>query len=402
MQPLDITTFLHRFAAGTNTEAEHQQFADWLKTAPLQEVAAALDQYNLILHDNISVTQRIDPSVALQIEAALDQYELGRPAEQVKVRRLPWRRFAGVAAAVLFLLVATTAIWIVTMKTPAGNLTLSGSKTILPQQNDLLPGGNKATLTLSNGSVISLDDAQTGKIALQGNTVINKSANGQLVYKALGSKHAEIVFNTLTTPRGGQFKLVLPDGSSVWLNAASSITYPASFTGDDRKVEIAGEAYFEIAHNPAKPFIVNVNGMEVKVLGTHFNINAYNDEAAIKTSLLQGSVMLHKGDNAVMLQPGQQAQLTADEKVKVVNDVDMDEVVAWKNGYFAFNRASLQSVMRQIARWYDVDISYEGKIPERLFGGKIDRNSNASEVLKILEESKVHFNIENKKITVRP
>ncbi|MEP6749538.1 MAG: FecR domain-containing protein [Bacteroidota bacterium] len=402
MQPSDITTFLHKFAAGNNTEAEHQQFTEWLKNAPVNEVAAALDQYNLILTKNIFVTPGVESSVALHIEAALDQYELGRPIEYIKVKRLPWRRFASIAAAVLILLGSTTAIWLMVRKTPAINLSLSKVKTPASHQNDLLPGGNKATLTLSNGSVISLDDAQTGKIALQGNALINKSANGQLVYKILESKPAEIAFNTLTTPRGGQFKLVLPDGSEVWLNAASSIKYPASFTGDERKVEISGEAYFEIAHNPAKPFIVGVNGMEVKVLGTHFNINAYSDESVIKTSLLQGSITLHKGGNTVALQPGQQAQLTRDADVKVVNDVDMEEVVAWKNGYFSFNRADLQSVMRQIARWYDVEISYEGKIPERLFGGKIDRNSNASEVLKILEESKVHFSIEDKKITVKP
>jgi len=270
------------------------------------------------------------------------------------------------------------------------------------QQKDLLPGHNKAMLTLSNGAVVDLDDAHTGKIARQGNAIADKAANGELVYKIVEANPPEMVFNTLTTPKGGQFKLVLPDGSEVWLNAASSITYPTSFAGNERKVEITGEAYLEIAHNPAKPFIVNVSGMEVKVLGTHFNINAYNDEAAVKTSLLEGSISLSKGGNAVMLRPGQQAQMTRDASLKVVNDVDMDEVVAWKNGFFAFNRADLQMVMRQIARWYDVDISYEGKIPERFFGGKIDRNINASDVLKILAESKVHFTISDKKIIVKP
>ena len=261
---------------------------------------------------------------------------------------------------------------------------------------------NKAILTLSDGSTIILDDAKNGQVAQQGGTQIAKLANGQLVYNALDGKPAEVVFNTLTTPRGGQFKLTLPDGSEVWLNASSSIKYPTAFIGNERKVEISGEAYFEIVHNAAKPFKVSVNGMEVKVLGTHFNINAYNDEASVKTTLLEGSISLTKADAATTLKPGQQAQLGNGGNIKVIDNVDIDQVVAWKNGYFSFNRADLQTVMRQIARWYDVDISYEGKIPERQFGGKIDRNSNASEVLKILEESKVHFRIEEKKIIVTP
>ena len=269
-------------------------------------------------------------------------------------------------------------------------------------ENDVLPGGNKAILTLSDGYVISLDDAKNGQLAQQGNVQIAKLGNGQVAYSVIEGKQSEVVFNTLTTPRGGQFRLTLPDGSQVWLNSASSVKYPTAFIDRQRKVEISGEAYFEIAHNPSKPFIVSVNGMNVKVLGTHFNINAYDDEASVKTTLLEGSVSLNKADVVATLTPGQQAQLGNSGKIKVIDNVDIDQVVAWKNGYFSFNRADLQTVMRQIARWYDVDISYEGKIPERQFGGKIDRNSNASEVLKILRETKVNFRIEGKKIIVTP
>ncbi len=401
MQPLEITRFLQKFAAGTNTEAEHQQFTEWLNRAPVTEVEKTLDQYHAIISTNDFSSTAADPLVVSHIEAALDQYELGKPDEYRKIRLLPWRRFTKIAAAILILFVSATAVWLSIRKS-----TFTSSAPLVNNsrraENELLPGGNKATLTLSNGSVISLDDVKNGKIAQQGNALVNKSANGQLVYKTLEAKPGEIVFNTLTTPRGGQYNLILPDGSEVWLNAASSIKYPTAFVSNERKVEISGEAYFEIAHNAAKPFIVSVNGMEVKVLGTHFNINAYNDEATVKTSLLEGSVSLTKAGTTVTLQPGQQAQLASGGNVKVINDVDMDEVVAWKNGSFSFNRADLQTVMRQIARWYDVDIRYEGKIPERLFGGKIDRNSNASEVLKILEESKVHFSIEGKKIIVKP
>src|SRR4030095_12957273 len=168
------------------------------------------------------------------------------------------------------------------------------------------------------------------------------------------------------------------------------------------KVEISGEAYFEIAHDDAKPFLVNIGAMDIKVFGTHFNVNDYHDEAIIRTTLIQGSVSVLKAGLATVLKPGQQAQLGNSGPIRLVDDVDVDEVVAWKNGYFSFNKADLKTVMRQIARWYDVEITYEGAIPERQFVGKISRNSNASEVLKILQETKVHFRIEGKKIIVTP
>jgi transmembrane sensor len=180
--------------------------------------------------------------------------------------------------------------------------------------------------------------------------------NGQVAYKVIGGKQSDVLFNTLTTPRGGQFRLALPDGSEVWLNAASSIKYPTAFTGKDRKVEITGEAYFEIAHDASKPFKVRVNGMEVNVLGTHFNINAYHDEAFVNTTLLQGKVSLTKAGAVALLRPGQQARVDNTRSISVLNNVDVDQVVAWKNGYFSFEKADLQTVMRQIARWYDVDI----------------------------------------------
>lgn len=399
MQPEQIKIFLEKFAVGTNTEAEHQQFIEWLKTAPVADVKAILEEYNINISENLSFAGEVDLNLIANIEAALDQYELGKKRGNDNDKIISWRGFYMVAAAVLIVFISGIAAWFA-LRNPKDN-TIANAP---PQQlkNKAVPGGNKAILTLSDGSTIILDDAKNGKVAQQGGTQIAKSANGQLVYKALDGKPSEVVFNTLTTPRGGQFKLTLPDGSEVWLNAASSIKYPTAFIGNERKVEISGEAYFEIAHNAAMPFKVSVNGMVVKVLGTHFNINAYNDEASIKTTLLEGRVSLTKGSNAAILNPGQQAQLGNNGNIKVINHVDLDQVVAWKNGYFSFNRSNLQTVMRQLARWYDVEIDYEGKIPERQFGGKIDRNSDLSEVLKILEESKIHFSIEEKKIIVRP
>jgi transmembrane sensor len=270
-------------------------------------------------------------------------------------------------------------------------------------KNDVQPGGNKATLMLSSGSVIDLDSAQDGALATQGSSQVIKLNDSVLTY-ASGTKSAEAVaYNTLATPKGGQYLLVLPDGTKVWLNAASSITYPTAFAGQERKVAITGEAYFEVAKNEKLPFIVQKGEMTMQVLGTHFNVNTYEDEDAMKTTLLEGSVKILRGSNSSVLRPGQQAILGNNNgQIQVINDANIEEVMAWKNGLFHFNNSSLQDVMRQIARWYDVEIEYKGAIPTRQFGGEISRNSNASEVLKILELSKVHFQIDGRKIVVMP
>jgi ferric-dicitrate binding protein FerR (iron transport regulator) len=188
----------------------------------------------------------------------------------------------------------------------------------------------------------------------------------------------------------------------VWLNAASGIRYPAAFTGRDRVVELTGEAYFEVAQMPSKPFKVILNNMEVQVLGTSFNIMAYGDEAVTKTTLLDGAVKIRAGGQEMKLLPGQQAQLQQSGEITVNENVDVDEIVAWKNGYFQFNHEKTAGVMRQIARWYDVDISYRGNIPDREFGGKLARSSSIDEVIRVLELSKIHVKIENKKIIVMP
>ncbi|MGV3509862.1 MAG: FecR family protein, partial [Sphingobacteriaceae bacterium] len=233
-------------------------------------------------------------------------------------------------------------------------------------------------------------------------TEIIKSDNGQLQYLSLNSDNKqEVLYNTLSIPRGGQYKVVLPDGTQVWLNAASSLKYPTAFNGNERVVQLEGEAYFEVAKNAAQPFRVEVKDVKVTVLGTHFNINGYTDEAHIKTTLLEGSVKISKGPVQQLLHPGEQAITGKSSTIEVVK-ANSDEVLAWKNGYFNFHRSNLQEVMRQLSRWYDVDIKYEGKVPDREFGGEISRNSKASEVLKILELSDVHFRIEGEHIIVMP
>lgn len=304
------------------------------------------------------------------------------------------------AAAVLFLLALGTWLYTSTSFSPQ-----DVPKALATTSPVIVPGGNKAVLVLGDGTNILLDSANNGNLTLQGNTTITKT-DGQLSY--YNNKEAATAlaasYNTLVTPKGGQYQVVLSDGTKVWMNAASSLRYPAAFTGSEREVVLNGEAYFEVAKYPGKPFKVILNGMEVQVLGTHFNVMAYDNEAAITTTLLEGSVKVSNPTSAnptsAILVPGQQALRTKNGPVTVLSNVDMEETMAWKNGYFQFNRDGLDVVMRQIERWYDVTVSYEGKIPDRKFGGKISRSSNIQDVLKVLELSKVAFRIDGKKIIV--
>ncbi|MBB6126794.1 FecR family protein [Mucilaginibacter lappiensis] len=274
--------------------------------------------------------------------------------------------------------------------------------TKMQPKHDVMPGGNRALLTLANGKTIYLDNAQNGVLAKEGNTQINKTHDGQLVYEGGkdGAATGAIPMNTIATPRGGQYQLVLNDGSKVWLNSASSLSFPAEFTGKTREVEITGEAYFEVAKNAAMPFRVKTNHTVIEVLGTHFNTMAYNDEAVMKTTLLEGSVKISNNNYTSILKPGQQASLNQTGEIRVVDDADADESVAWKDGLFQFTDASIQSIMRQAARWYDVEVSYEGKIPVREFTGRISRNVKASELLGMLKYEGVNFKIEDKHITI--
>jgi transmembrane sensor len=263
------------------------------------------------------------------------------------------------------------------------------------------PGRNTAILTLSNGQKVLLDSARVGDLATQGNARLVKADSGRLSYSVTGrGKEVGMVYNTLTTPRSGQFQILLPDGSHVWLNNMSSLRYPTSFLGKNRTVELNGEAYFEIAKDAAKPFVVKVNNEEVDVLGTSFNIMAYPDEKSTQTTLLTGIVRVKAGQNAVQLQPDEQAQFSENGGFKVLRDVPSTDIISWKNGFFYFGRAPFTEVMRQLARWYDVDVKYEGTIPDLEFGGKIDRSLPLNELLKFLDKNQVHFRLEGRTIVV--
>lgn len=308
-------------------------------------------------------------------------------------------RWRLVAAVVSFLLVAAT-YFLIQYGSKRQPLISDTSRHSI---KDIPPGRQGAILTLSGGKKVVLDSMGNGVVATQnGVQVILK--NGQLAYNPPIKHAGVIIYNTMSTPKGRQFQVMLPDGTQVWLNAESSIHYPTVFAGRERRVEINGEAYFEVVKNSKMPFKVKINGQaEVEVLGTHFNINAYQNEGVVKTTLLEGSVKITTGglDKAV-LQPGQQAQIVSSAKIKIIKDADIEKTMAWKYGVFNFDRAGLEEVMRQLSRWYDIDIVYEKGIPNVEFVGKLDKNVPLSDLLNGLKGFGIHFRIEGNKLVVFP
>jgi transmembrane sensor len=318
----------------------------------------------------------------------------------IKQPVIKMKLFKWVAAASVILMITTvSSILIINNDTQKHQVAvIQPEKKVLI--NDVAPGRNGAILTLSTGQKILLDSAVDGSLIQEGNVSVIKR-NGELIYNSKGNT-SNVVYNTMTTPNGRQFTLVLADGSKVWLNAASSITFPTVFTGKERKVTITGEAYFEVAHNAAMPFIAEKGKTSVLVLGTHFNVNAYDDESEISVTLLEGSVNVRNNNNQNIIKPGQQAQIKQDGKITLFSNVDIDNVMAWKNGLMHFDGANIETVMRQMSRWYDVEIVYDKKLDD-LFYAEIPRNTMLSDVLKALELTRgVHFKIEGRKVFVAP
>ena len=280
-------------------------------------------------------------------------------------------------------------------------------------RNDIAPGYNKAILTLADGSKISLDDAANGLLASQGNIAITKTENGQIVYENNNIDRTKFmanrsVTNTIQTPKGGKYQVRLPDGSKVWLNSASTLSYPTTFAGNERKVQLKGEAYFEISPNKNIPFRVQSGNQIVEVLGTHFNINSYDDEDYVKTTLLEGSVkvILNSKPNVIsntrLLKPGEQSLTKSSRSDIRIENADTEKAIAWKNGYFKFRNTPIKEIMREIERWYDVELVYEGKMPTDEFTGFISNDVKISAVLKIMEESGgVKFTVKGKKLKVK-
>jgi ferric-dicitrate binding protein FerR (iron transport regulator) len=274
------------------------------------------------------------------------------------------------------------------------------------KQKVILPGGNKAYLTMADGSRIILNDAKNGDLVTKPGLKVSKTSNGMLVYhinKTNGNTtvNAKPEYNTITTPRGGQYQVILDDGTKVWLNAASSLRFPQAFTGKQREVELTGEAYFEVAKNKAKPFMVQTNGTQVQVLGTHFNVNAYGDNNGVTTTLLEGSVRMASGKSTVMLTPGQQGITGKNGAPILVSNADMEETMAWKNGLFVFHDASIVNIMKQVSRWYDVDVEYLDDVQYNEFGGVISKYKSITELLNIMELTRsIHYKIEGRRVII--
>jgi ferric-dicitrate binding protein FerR (iron transport regulator) len=264
--------------------------------------------------------------------------------------------------------------------------------------NDITPGGNKAVLVLTDGREIELDSSQKGFVINQNGALVTKKEQGLVVYESTGTSE-KVYMNTLRTPLGGEYQIKLSDGTSVWLNAASSIRFPVTFYGGERKVEVTGEAYFDVAYNPGIPFRIAAKGMQVEVLGTHFNINAYENESIVKTTLVEGKVKIASGEQAATLLPGQQARISTNDILTVVK-VDTAEAIAWKKGAFQFHNADVRTVMRQIERWYNVEVVYKGVESIGHFNGTIPRKTKVSQLIRILEVGGISCRIEGKKIVV--
>lgn len=350
------------------------------------------------LHDDVKLIFKSRELVYEKVQSVIEGETV------IPMRKYPlWKTLAAAATIIL----AGVGVWyyIDTESIPAYQ-TVS-----IQPVNDAVPGKEGATLTLSDGSLVILDSAANGALTDQGNVRLEKK-NGLLAYTST-QESSELHFNTMSTAKGRQFQLSFSDGSKAWLNAASSVTFPASFSGKERRVEVTGEVYFEVAPlflkgtNKRVPFIVNFKTPsggegEVEVLGTRFNLNCYNDENVARTTLLEGKVRVSEGKSSQKLNPLQQSVHQADGKITILDDVDVNAVTAWKNGYFQFDDADLPSVLRQLSRWYDVEIEYNGKLPERHFRGKLQRNLLLSQVLKILKQNEVDLSIEGKKIIVQP
>jgi ferric-dicitrate binding protein FerR (iron transport regulator) len=357
------------------------------------------EQMRQVLGTLIGQEQGLQPYQETDWDPLFQKIKIQLQTKTSRPVRLLIRRRLMAAAALMLLAIA---VWLLKGRRDADK-PLAAAPVKPSVTHDLAPGSNRATLTLADNTTIDLDAAKEGVVGQQGNARLIKDKDGKLSYQAVPAQAAAMAYNLLTTPRGGQYQLVLPDGSKVWLNAASRLKYPTSFGGKERMVELQGEAYFEIARNPSMPFKVSLIGQpsaQVEVLGTHFNVKAYEDEPAIQTTLLEGAVRVHQGTASALLQPGQQARCNSSTNIKLVT-ADVEETIAWKNGLFKFNEATIEEVMRQLSRWYDVDIVYVNGIPGDLFRGEIYRSVNVSKVLKVLEASGVHFSVEGKKILVR-
>jgi len=373
MSPDEYSTLYEKFLAGNCTPEEQRLLFRYRDNLHMQDAGPHLYAEEREIKNRIY--QRINQSL------------FTKPA---KVIRMQW---LWVAAACLVMGFGIKVLFINKASAP-----------LVTKTKIIKPGRNIATLTLADGTHIPLDSVKNGTVATSGNMAVNKLKSGELAYSAgANAKATAATMNTLSIPRGGQYKVTLADGTVVWLNSVSSLTYPTSFTGTERLVELKGEAYFEVAHNEKMPFKVKTKDVTVQVLGTHFNVAAYDGEAYTTTTLLTGSVMLSNKHASVKLVPGQQGVANINSTQIAVNKVKTNEVIAWKNGSFVFRHANIEQIMTQLSRWYDVDVEYRGNIKEQYFGGTYSKYKDIRDLLDGLElTGLIHFKIEGRRIIAMP
>ena len=387
MDNQELAVLLDRYITGELSPPERARLAEFIGQPGHEEILEGFVQQVMTSADFAALDE---PHVKQAILAHLDR-------KMAPPRRISFPRYAA-AAAILLLLAGGFWLW------RAGRSTAQPA-IVKQAAHDIAPGHEGAILTLADGKQIVLDSSSNGALARQGNTSITKLDAGELTYQAETAAAAEVMYNTLTTPRGRRTSVVLSDGTRVWLNAASSIKFPTAFIAGSRVVEITGEAYFEVAKQPSQPFIVrtlHTSPLEVQVLGTSFNISAYSDEDAVSTTLVEGSVKVVSGSGAKLLTPGQQLIAKSDGRLELNPAVDLQKVIAWKEGNFLFRGDELTTIMRQLSRWYDIEVHFDGAVSDH-YTGKISRQVNISQVLKMLQAAGgVEFSVQNKEVKVLP
>ena len=380
--PENIQNLINKFFDGSISPEEKKLLDEWYHSISLREVEVYSDES--------------EDQYGYRMKHRLDRRLKLNRTKNSPATLILWR-----AAAAVLLISFSLIIYRSLFK---NELKEKNTPATIQPATDILPGGNKAVLTLGNGSTIILDSTSGGTLGNDGGINIIKTGDGQVEYRLndnTQTTHAAI-YNTISTPRGGQYQIVLADGTNVWLNASSSLRYPVEFNDSIREVEMTGEVYFEVAHNPSKPFRVKVNDNYINVLGTHFNVMAYDNEPSINTTLLEGAVKVENKKSSIRIFPGQQARADASGSVRVIKDADVDEAIAWKSGFFQFKSADIKSIMHQVERWYDADIHYQGEVKLH-FTGQVSRSVKVSELLRKLElTNEVHFKIEGRRITVLP
>jgi ferric-dicitrate binding protein FerR (iron transport regulator) len=375
-------------------DEEQALWDEWIAKGNNQEIWDSIYQQDKILSE-LEIIERLAgkiPSSRKKLEQKIGVIPISKGATVSQIRKYLS------AAAVVGIITITGYLFLNRKPTRTEK---ANEEKVAIQPAPIEPGKYKARLTLADGSTIFLDKGVSGKLASQGSTeVVND--DGKLLYQHKENTSDAPVFNTLATANGETYELTLSDGSKVWLNAGSSVRFPVAFTGPDRRIEITGEAFLEVAKNPQKPFITKVGNSEIKVLGTVFNVNGYTNEGSIQTTLLEGKVQVSAGGYSTIITPGEQAQYKNNGTIQVEHNADIEKVTAWKNGLFIFRNDDLRMVMHQLERWYNVKVTYKGQIPDKQLIGIIGRDQPLKDVLKALEMNNVHATVEGNEIIVTP